>query len=51
MRFTLNEIDPHRFPSYVSSVAGRTERIHAIYGSFGWEGSLAEYAIRLRDNL
>jgi hypothetical protein len=47
----LNEIDPQRFSSYISSVVGRTERIHTIYGSFGWEGSLAEYAIRLRDDL
>jgi len=25
----------------------RLEQIHSIYGSFGWEGSLAEYAVRL----
>lgn len=46
----LSEIDPDRFSTYASSVAGRTERIHTIYGSFGWEGSLADYAIRLRDD-
>ncbi|MCG8598900.1 MAG: hypothetical protein MI807_02050 [Verrucomicrobiales bacterium] len=25
----------------------RTETVHSIYGSFGWEGTLAEYAERL----
>jgi hypothetical protein len=46
----LSQIDPDRFSTYAASVASRTERIHTVYGSFGWEGSLADYAIRLRDD-
>jgi hypothetical protein len=46
----LSNIDRDRFSSHISSVATRTEKIHAIFGSFGWEGSLGDYAIRLRDD-
>ena len=46
----LSEFDEERFPAHLLRVADRTERIHTIYGSFGWEGSLAEYAVRLRDD-
>jgi hypothetical protein len=46
----LSEIDSEHFDSYISSVADRHETIHTICGSFGWEGSLSEYASRLHDD-
>lgn len=47
----LSEIDSQRFASYIPSVAHRLEAIHTIYGSFGWEGTLTDYAARLNDDL
>lgn len=46
----LSEIDSEHFTSYISSVADRRETIHTIYGSFGWEGSISEYARKLHDD-
>ena len=34
----------------VSRCEARTDMIHSIYGSFGWEGSLHEYGERLLDD-
>jgi hypothetical protein len=46
----LSQIDSEHFQEYAPLVSDRTEPIHSIFGSFGWEGSLAEYALHLRDN-
>jgi hypothetical protein len=46
----LSQITSEHMPTYAATVAGRTETIHAIYGSFGWEGTLAQYAVHLQDD-
>lgn len=46
----LFQIDSEHFPEYAQVVSSRTEPIHAIYGSFLWEGSLADYALHLFNN-
>ena len=45
----LSQIEASRFGKLSAAVEHREEGIHTIFGSFGWEGSLAEYAIRLRE--
>ncbi|MES2709859.1 MAG: hypothetical protein V4726_24900 [Verrucomicrobiota bacterium] len=45
----LSEVEDGRLPKAAASVAERSERIHTIYGSFGWEGTLSEYARKLHD--
>jgi len=45
----LSDVAPEHMAAYAGIVAGRRETIHAIFGSFGWEGTLAEYAIHLQD--
>lgn len=45
----LSWIDRANFSNHVSTVADRTEQICSICGSFGWDGSLAEYAVRLSE--
>jgi len=45
----LSELEDTRLPEATARVAERRERIHTIYGCFGWEGTLAEYARRLHD--
>ena len=46
----LSKVDPDRFSCHIPTVAARTEIIQTMYGSFGWEGSLGDYAIRLQED-
>lgn len=46
----LSDVASDDLPAYAAKVAGRTETIHTVYGSFGWEGTLAEYAIHLQND-
>lgn len=48
--FALSEMKDGRLPEAAASVAGRSERIHTVYGSFGWEGTLSEYGRKLHDD-
>ncbi len=40
----LSQISPHTLRNQINILANRTEPIQSIHGSFGWEGSLLEYA-------
>jgi hypothetical protein len=46
----LSELGDSRLPAAAARVANRSERIQAIYGCFGWEGTLAEYGQKLHDS-
>jgi hypothetical protein len=43
----LSKIDSDHFAAHARSVADRQEALQTICGSLGWEGSIAEYGIRL----
>ncbi len=43
----LYESEDQRLPEAAARVANRLETIHAIYGCFGWTGTLSEYGQRL----
>jgi len=45
----LSQTEASRFEELASVVKDREEEIHTIFGSFGWQGSLAEYAVRLQE--
>ena len=45
----LSEVEDSRLVEAAAKVADRQEHVHAIYGCFGWEGTLAEYARKLQD--
>lgn len=45
----LSELADGHLPAAAARVAERSERIHTIYGSFGWEGTLSEYGRKLHD--
>lgn len=45
----LSELKDARLIEAATRVSDRSELIHSIYGSFGWEGTLAEYGRRLHD--
>lgn len=45
----LSELEDPRLTEAATRVADRPERIHTIFGSFGWEGTLAEYCRKLHD--
>ncbi len=47
----LSEIAPDSFATYVQAVSDRQEWIHTLYGSFAWEGTLAEYGVRLHEEI
>jgi hypothetical protein len=46
----LVRLEDPRLPEAVARVAGRTEKIHAIYGSFARSGTLAQYGRQLLDD-
>jgi hypothetical protein len=45
----LSVLNDPRLPEAAAKVARRSERIHTVYGSFGWEGTLSEYGRKLND--
>jgi hypothetical protein len=45
----LSELEDPCLPEAAARVIDRRERIHTVYGCFGWEGTLAEYGRKLHD--
>lgn len=44
----LSKVDSDHFATHAQTVSDRQEPLHTMHGSFGWEGTLAEYAVRLQ---
>ena len=44
----LAELEDKRLPEAAARVANRQDKIHTIFGSFGWTGKLSEYGLKLQ---